>query len=313
MIKNRTHELITQIRDHVNRREKQVQLLSEHEKWLKLTSSLDVLADTACAIEYYLASSYPDELGAKYLYTYGLLQCIMLMQDAANGISSTLLGENIQWEKEHPQSYQVRMIRNDVAGHPTNRKDSTYIYLAQSSLSKDHFVYMKSPSTIEQQPDFLNVDVEEVVSETFECINGILKGTVDQLDTELRLYKDEHKQRKMANIFSTLGYASEKVLLRDVVFMAGGYRDTKRMISECEQELIKRFGSVETIEAFAWKIAEIKNVYGLIEGEIDKLSSDFRKKVEDCLHQYLFDRLEELKSLCEEVDGDFEAELEPGF
>ena len=80
-------ELIRKIYNHINRTEKITSLLSNRQKWDRLTSALNVLEDTSWAIEYYLGNDYPSEFKGKYLYTYGLLQALFVQGDAVNSIS----------------------------------------------------------------------------------------------------------------------------------------------------------------------------------------------------------------------------------
>ena len=54
-------ELIRKIYNHINRTEKITSLLSNRQKWDRLTSALNVLEDTSWAIEYYLGNDYPSE------------------------------------------------------------------------------------------------------------------------------------------------------------------------------------------------------------------------------------------------------------
>lgn len=303
----RTHKLIGNIRDHINREEKTKELVLERKKWLQLTSSLDVLTDSTNAIEFYRSAEYPTDLGAKYLFAYGLLQCIFLAQDAASGISLSILGNKIDWKKGYPNTYLVREIRNDIAGHPTDRNGKAYIYLVQHSLSKTHMEYMKILPQPDYQPSFHDVNVEIIIIDTMKCINDVLVKTVEMLDAELQKHKNSHKDRKMRDIFVGLEYASEKVLLRDHVFFYTAYMTTKEMISECKHELVTRFGSVDGKDSFSYKIKEIEKVHKALDDGLHDLTSEMRVDVEDCLYQYLFDRLYELKALCVEMDQYYES------
>lgn len=60
-------------------------------------------------------------VSARDLYIYGLLQALFLQQDAANGISTALLGKKIDFKQEYPSLFEIREIRNDTVGHPTLR------------------------------------------------------------------------------------------------------------------------------------------------------------------------------------------------
>ena len=132
-------ELIKKIREHINRTEKQAEMLVERKKWLQLTSAIIALEDTACAVQFYISSEYPEDVNGKYLYTYGLLQALFVQQDAVNHISISLLGEEVKFREMYPEAYKVREIRDDVVGHPTNRKGQYFIQLAQISITKQGF------------------------------------------------------------------------------------------------------------------------------------------------------------------------------
>ena len=71
--------LIKKLFRHINRTEKQATLLTNRQKWDRLTSALYTLEDTSYAIEYYLESDYPADIKGKYLYTYGLLQALFVV------------------------------------------------------------------------------------------------------------------------------------------------------------------------------------------------------------------------------------------
>lgn len=96
--------------------------MSVSSTWAQLTTSLAVLEDSSLAIDYYIDSEYPEELTGKYLYTYGLLQALYLMEDAIDTISQTLCGKRVNFMTDYPQAYRVREMRNDVVGHPINRR-----------------------------------------------------------------------------------------------------------------------------------------------------------------------------------------------
>ena len=109
----------------------------------------------------------------------------------------------------------------------------------------------------------------------------------------------------MKKIFDTLGYAREKVLLDDVLKPAG-YDSSKRMVRECEAEVIKRYGAVESQESFAYILEKVHIAYDLLDNGLQQIPIDIRKSTEQCLLEYLFDRLQELADLSKEVDEFFE-------
>lgn len=297
-------ELIRKIYNHINRTEKITSLLSNRQKWDRLTSALNVLEDTSWAIEYYLSNDYPSEFKGKYLYTYGLLQALFVQEDAVNSISIALFGRKIDFKTSYPKAYAVREMRNDVAGHPTNRGTSNYIYLAQCSLRKDSFYYIKDDSMTEQSEN-IDVDVYAAISEMASCINEILENAVKELDEELEKYIEQHKGRKMVEIFNLLHYSKEKALL-DSVMGAWGYESTKDMVRRCEEELILRYGTIDALDSYKYLLGEIHEIYSLIDEGLRQVDYPLCGQLEKYLLQLLFVKLEELRDYCKETDEYFE-------
>lgn len=299
-------DLIKSIYTHINRTEKQAVLLSNRQKWNRLTSALNVIEDTSWAIEYYLDSDYPSELKGKYLYTYGLLQALFMQEDAANSLSIALFNKDIDFKTAYPKAFAVREIRNDVVGHPTQRGASNYIYLAQCSLTKHSFYYSKDDSNTGKY-NIVDVDVQSAISETAACINSILKNALDQLNAEFNQYLEQHKGRKMKEIFDMLHYYKEKVLLNNAMGDQG-YTATKDMVNRCEEELILRYGKVDAVDSYHYLLEEIHEIYSLIDEAIPQIPYEFREQIKKYMLQLLFTKLEELECCCGETDDYFESQ-----
>lgn len=270
-----------------------------------LTSSLDVLADSACAIVYYCETKYPVTIVGQYLFIYGSLQVLCLQQDAIKGIEFALFDENIDFKRDFPDAYAAREYRNDVVGHPTNRTaGKEFGYLFQSSLGKTEISYFRQTPNERRDYSFVTVDVQKAIGDTSRCINVVLSKAILDLDSEFWEYINLHKERKMKEIFSTLNYAREKVLLNDLLKPAG-YSSSKRMVEECEKELIRRFGAIENADSFAYDLEKIHTAYDLIDNALICMPLEYRDKVEQCLQEFLFDRLQELEKMSAEVDDGF--------
>ena len=297
-------ELIGKIRGHINRVEKQALLLKDLPKWLRLTAALDVLEDTSWAIEYYCETPYPDNRKGMYLYTYGLLQALFLQQDAIAGVSVSLFDERINFKMDYPSAYKVRELRNDVVGHPTYRDNKYFIYLAQHSLSKDGFYYMKDNSE-DGSYESIDVDISSAISDTALCVNDILSKSLDRLDKDFRSYIDSHRARKMAAIFNSLMYIKAKALEnkcpRNLV-----YAETRDMIQKCEAELELRYGSVNAVDSYKELLDSIHHVYNLIQTVIPQCPFEVQEQLEYALLENLFAKLEELQQYCKETDDYFE-------
>lgn len=297
-------ELIKSVYTHINRTEKQAALLSNRQKWDRLTSALNVLEDTSWAIEYYLEVAYPTDFKGKYLFTYGLLQALFVQGDAINCISVALFDRKVDFKADYPKAFAVREMRNDVSGHPTQRGSSNYIYLAQCSLKKNSFYYCKDDSSTGQS-DIVDVDVLSAISEMASCVNAILKNAVDELDEEFKQYIEQHRGRKMKNIFNMLHYYKEKALL-DSTMACWGYNATKDLVKQCEEELILRYGSIEAVDSYKYLLEEVHELYTLIDDGLPQIPDELQMQFRKYLLQILFSKLEELKGYSTETDAYYE-------
>lgn len=298
------NKLVRKTRYHINRIEKQIELMGSRQKWLRVTAALNVLEDTNSAITYYRESEYPDELNGKYLFTYGLLQALFVQEDAVNSINIALFDKEVDFKTDYPAAYAVREIRDDVVGHPTNRKNREFIYLVQHSLSKEGFKYFKA-EVGDNHSSHIDVNVEKAISDVTSCINTVLSAAIESLDNEFREYINRHRNRKMGNIFQQLEYAREKVLTDD--YMAEwGYKSTKSMVAKCEEELRLRYGDIDTVDGYKYLLSSIRELYDLIDNRIQQIPQELQSTIKKYLLQQLFVNLEELKSCCTETDQYFE-------
>jgi len=302
-------ELIKRIFWHINRTEKQMALLKNQEKWLRLTSALKVLEDTACAIEYYRDTEYPDDLKGRYLFTYGLLQALFVQEDAICSIYVSLFNHKERefksyYKGKYPEAYKVRVMRDDVVGHPTDRDEGLKsIHLAQCSMQKESFYYIKWNGKLGTS-ESISVNVTAAIDEVAKSVNDILDSSVRELDYEFINYIDQYKDKKMKDFFNQLGYAREKVL-GDTYSKVEMYQKTKEMVQQCETEIILRFGSNRAFD-INLLFDSIYDIYAIIDEGLTRIPPDLSPKIEKCLYENLFKKLEELEEFCERTDLYFE-------
>lgn len=127
-------QLEERIREFINSGRKQSALLVDSSKWNKLCSSLDLIGDTELAILSYPSLCSTQDNGASYLIIYGILQTLLLQQDATKNISDSL---EIKVKLPKPLE-DIRIIRNSAAGHPGQQREN--------GLSKSCFITRMSIS-----------------------------------------------------------------------------------------------------------------------------------------------------------------------
>lgn len=302
-------DLIKRIREHIQRQERMSQMIPNRKKWIGITASIDVLEDSSWAIEYYVENDYPSDMKGKYLYTYGLLQALFVQQDAADNIYRVFFDKKIKWKEEYPKAYIVREIRNDVTGHPLNRDNHFFVYLVQMHMEKESISYLKEDVDLKRHQS-VDVNLMDSIEDSAKCINHVLSRVLDKLDSEHKAYIDAHKNVKMVKIFQGLDYAREKIICRDAVMGDCLYDSTKDMVKKCREELVKRYGSENAIEAYQSTFREIDELYDLIDNEVPNSNISRKDDVVYRLKENLLSKLEYLVGLCKETDEYFEQEFQ---
>lgn len=176
-----SEDLIKQLRDLI----KYESFRDDIAKWLRLTASLNVLTDSTWAVKYYCSAVFPEDGGGKYLYIFGLLQALYLQQNTISGIFCSLFGKGINFKIEYPDVYEVRDLRNDVAGHPEDADyGKSFVYLIQTSLEKDSFAYNKILPDHASVPKLegIGVDVVTKIEIVSKRINVLLREAIGKLE-----------------------------------------------------------------------------------------------------------------------------------
>jgi len=87
-------------------------------RWNQLHSALDALHQTHIAVETYNRSNGELREGERFLAIYGLLQALVVQQDALCHLAESLQTRPIRLNR-HKRLEEIRNIRNWTVGHPT--------------------------------------------------------------------------------------------------------------------------------------------------------------------------------------------------
>ena len=109
----------------------------------------------------------------------------------------------------------------------------------------------------------------------------------------------------MKEIFELLTYAEEKAL-SDEHLTEWGYNATKDMVKKCKEEVVKRYGTIKTIDAFNYLFKDVDELYALLDEAILQIPNDYRSRIKRYLIEILFVKLGELEHQCEVIDAYFE-------
>lgn len=202
--------LESQIRDRINARRKQHELLNRAADWNKLCSALDIIGDTELGIDAYMNHPRVEDHGLCYLHVYGALQLLQTQQDATAQICSAL-GIRPQASPKIPE---VREVRSSAVAHPTAQKEDKTTksnFIVRSSLSQHGFVLMTVFSD-DRQFVQRGVSVPKLIEQQKVALTRTLEEVLSILDKEEVMHREQFRDEKLADCFPpTLGYYFSKI------------------------------------------------------------------------------------------------------
>lgn len=297
------------IREFINSGRRQDVLLKNPSAWNKLCSSLDLIGDTQLAIDSYPQFHNVQDDGAIYLIVYGILQTLLLQQNAAKHI-----GESLDIKVKLPKDLEdIRVIRNSAAGHPTYQKEkglSKSCFITRMSISPTGFQLMTVYSG-DKEYEINHVSIPALIETQKQYLSEVLAKVVAELERQEMEHRQKHKANKLADIFPhTISYHFSKIFEatnRKDLFPLGTVN--MKMISEC----IERFKN-ELSNRGEWGVYDSINYhYELIDYPLKRLSAyfesndDMNEKDAYIFASFLADQIKSLEEIAEEMDEQYES------
>jgi hypothetical protein len=166
--------------------ENQIYNTSSTDDWNTLTSSMDALEDTRHAISAYVAVAELDpknrkrELGERYLRTYGVMQALVIQQDAALNLHISLGMP----EPDLKLLSQIRDLRVAAAGHPTLQNRPKKLprrshFICQMTLSDGGIELLTADASGKHM--FRQVPISKLAVEQEQYILGLIRQALARL------------------------------------------------------------------------------------------------------------------------------------
>ena len=175
-------------------------------------------------------------------------------------------------------------------------------------MKKESISYLKEDVNLNHR-NSIKVNLIESIEDSAKCINHVLERVLEKLDSEHKAYIMAHKDVKMVDVFRSLSYAKEKIVCRESVMEPALYKIIKDMVNNYKEEVAKRYGSVDAIEAYNSIFKEVDVLYDLIDNEVPNSNMLKKDEVSYRLKENLISKLEELEGLCKETDEYVEKEF----
>ena len=301
-------KLGNKIRDFINIARRQNDLLKDSAAWNKLCSSLDLIEDTQLAIESYPQFFSVKDEGASYLIVYGILQTLLLQQNAATDIGD-VLDIKIKRPKELDK---IRIIRNSAVGHPGQQKENGILkssFIARMSISPGGFKMMTVYSE-EKEGEFITISIPDLIKTQEIYLTKMLFKVVSELERQELEHRKMHRDKKLVDIFPhTLRYHFGKLLETSsrVDKFPLALMDLE-VVSECLENL-----RGELLKRDEWGVYDsINNHYELIEYPLVRLrayfegTDDMNEKDAYIFTTFIYEQMKKLKEIAIELDEKYE-------
>lgn len=198
------HAAMWVVRDYINDPRRKYALLKNYKFWNQLCASMDAIEYSDHAVEAYLSGAFPEDRGEQYLRVFGLLQSLIVQQDAVRHLYEALSYKNPL--DAFAKLKEIREIRNDCSGHPTMRNNGSSHFAFE--MQKNRLSVISYPSagrTYSREIATLSLAQEQ---------QKIVAGILDDLNNVLGAEEKKHRELfKMIKLVDALGvrYPVEKV------------------------------------------------------------------------------------------------------
>ena len=217
-------ELEQKIRALINCGRLQAEVLSNDTSWNMLCSSLDLIGDTGLALDSYSGMAECRGPGKSYLLVYGVLQTLLLQQDAAKHIAKAL---NVKF-KLPKQLSEIRIVRNSAAGHPgfqMENKEARSCFISRSSLTTKEFDLLTfySGGKEHQKKHICIPDILIVQAKHMESILTLVLTDLERREKDH--YKMHQNTKLLSNFSGSTSYYFEKIFeatMSDSKYPLGG-------------------------------------------------------------------------------------------
>jgi hypothetical protein len=305
---------ISQIRDFINEPRKQHLLLKNNPLWNQLCSALDVVQDTDIAMEAYLQNPFPGGEGEKYIRVYGILQVLVVQQDAVKHLIASLdLPETILDSLEDMK--EIREIRVESIGHPTEKRAKgghSYHFISRVTMHKEGFQLLSCLPN--KQLEFKDINIPELINKQRATVQKMLNQVAGELKREEQEHKEKFKDESIEGIFAkNLHYIVGKVW--EAIHSEGHPASLGLMHLEIVKEALENFKQALERRDLWGAYQPIQHIYEELKYPMGEVEKYFRGEDSGgsagkraIVNFFFIDKhLQELEQMAKEIDEDYNA------
>lgn len=217
-------------------------------KYYQTLTSIDLIEDSQIAIEEFERAESLGIERRSTLLIYGVFQALFLQQDGLYHLYKCVVDENIKqaaFFEEFAFGMEIkdiREVRNDIAGHPTNRKNPEFYFIAKGPMSKDSFTYAGYTPSLRT----VEVNLKSFITKQSEFTINVLQKVLDNISKKIKIKKDEYKNKSLKEMIAGADRNLQLIyrgIRDDYRNLQGewGISGIKSTIEEIREELNKRY------------------------------------------------------------------------
>ncbi|MCK4311926.1 MAG: hypothetical protein KAW88_04250 [Candidatus Cloacimonetes bacterium] len=267
------NDLMKKFRSAINSSVIRYSILVDSNRWYQLCSAMDCIEDTQLSIEYYKNSNLPENNGGKYLFIYGLMQALIIQQDALRNLGEVLNFEiNFSKNGNYSELYKIREKRHNSIGHPTKRSKyknkkkewkSTHSII-RTSMIKDGFeIRSKFPNELKYDYYNLNEDIQV----QNKIVKEILSDLISHIKNKERKIKMKYSSNKFINLFDNCLFNNYFAYMLEFFYGDNrqesmgkmGFKMLKEVCDKFQKKHKERYCSDEFINFDIYQLLEIFN------------------------------------------------------
>jgi len=284
-------------------------LLQDSKEYKKAFTSIDLIDDSQSSIDEFYRIPESQIAKRTTLYIYGVLQSLFCQQDGLFNLYKIIVDSDIKRINDFFDLFnfdeKIRKVRNDIAGHPTNRKnDSEFYFITKGNNSKYKFTYAG------YIPQFImfEVNLEQFIKDQNIFVNEVIDKLFEKIEQIILEHKNKYKNQSLSKIVENSN-RSVQLLGRGIwdverQFQAElGINGINEIITKSKSELLKRNNSI---------IPEsIMHIYKSIDYIINKFKNWFSKgellnnKDAEIFIIGLENQINELNEMLIEIDNEY--------
>ena len=173
-------------------------------------TSIDLIEDCQVAIEEFNSIEIKGIEGRSTLFIYGVLQALFCQQDGLHHLFKCVVDPNIKLNKLFDLfnfNKAIREVRNDIAGHPTNRNSSEYYFIAKGATSKYNFTYAGYTTQFRK----VVVDLKSFLTQQEDFASKVLLEVEKTIAMKIEKVKEDYNLVSLVDIYEEMSSSTQLI------------------------------------------------------------------------------------------------------